>query len=132
MARAKMLMSLHKEIPMPVSTQYYDFEIPPERVAAHPRPKAEQLLLTYTKATGEINHSTFSQLGAFLHPGDVMVFNDSKVLPAKVPLYGEEWSEQFLILLHPYAFPNEPCTLLKEVQVISSARRFLPGSILPL
>jgi len=117
---------------MSVSTQCYDFEIPPERVAAHPRPKASQLLLTYTKATGEINHSTFSRLGAFLHPGDVMVFNDSKVLPAKVHLCGEKWSGQFLILLRPYAFPDEQCLLLKEVQVISSAQRFEPGSILPL
>src|SRR5579859_6689811 len=117
---------------MPVSTQCYDFEIPPERVAAHPRPFAEQLLLTYTKATREINHSTFSHLGAFLHPGDVMVFNDSKVLTAKMQLCGEEWSGQFLIILHPYAFPDERCTLLKEVQVISSAQHILPGSILPL
>ena len=65
----------------------FDFELPEELIAQHPTDKRdESRLLVLHKNTGQIDHRHFYDLIDYLHPGDVLVRNDSKVIPAR--LYG--------------------------------------------
>lgn len=65
----------------------FDFELPEELIAQHPAKKRdESRLLVLHKNTGEIEHKHFYDIIDYLKPGDVLVRNNSKVIPAR--LYG--------------------------------------------
>ena len=66
-------------------TYYYD--LPPELIAQTPvEPRDSARLLAYNKQTGQISHSIFKNITDYLKPGDVLVVNNTKVIPAR--LYG--------------------------------------------
>ena len=65
----------------------FDFYLPEEQIAQHPADKRdESRLLVLHKNTGEIEDRHFYDIIDYLHPGDVLVRNNSKVIPAR--LYG--------------------------------------------
>lgn len=65
----------------------FDFELPEELIAQHPTDKRdESRLLVLHKNTGQIEHKHFYDIINYLHEGDVLVRNNSKVIPAR--LYG--------------------------------------------
>ena len=67
------------------STYYYD--LPQEQIAQTPvEPRSNSRLLTVDRSTGAVSHHHFYELGQFLRKGDLLVMNDSRVLPAR--LYG--------------------------------------------
>ena len=61
----------------------FDYELPQELIAQHPmEPRDHSRLLVVDKHTGEIQHKHFYDLVDYLRPGDVLVFNDTRVIPA--------------------------------------------------
>lgn len=67
----------------------YDFNLPEELIAQTPLEKRESSrLMVIDKLTGELEHRHFYDLKEYLKPGDVLVLNDTKVLPAR--LYGKK------------------------------------------
>lgn len=61
------------------------FELPEELIAQTPLEKRDSSrLLHLNKVTGEMEHRHFYDLLDYLHEGDCMVFNDSRVLPARL------------------------------------------------
>jgi S-adenosylmethionine:tRNA ribosyltransferase-isomerase len=63
----------------------FDYDLPPSLIAALPaREREGSRLLVLRRRSGEIRHSTFSELGQFLDPGDLLVLNDTKVFPARL------------------------------------------------
>ena len=63
----------------------FDYELPEELIAQHPAEKRdESRLLVLHKNTGEIEHKHFFDIIDYLHPGDVLVRNNSKVIPARL------------------------------------------------
>ncbi|AWB45703.1 tRNA preQ1(34) S-adenosylmethionine ribosyltransferase-isomerase QueA [Paenibacillus sp. CAA11] len=63
----------------------YDFELPERLIAQTPLPeRAASRLLTLNKETGEIRHHHFSDIVDYLQPGDTLVLNNTKVLPARL------------------------------------------------
>ena len=81
------------------STYYYD--LPQERIAQTPvEPRGASRMLCLDRETGAVSHHHFYELGRFLQPGDLLVMNDSRVLPAR--LYGVKKENQtpieFLLL----------------------------------
>jgi len=63
----------------------YDYQLPPELIAQQPsRPRDAARLMVLDKATGDLAHRRFFDLPKILRPGDVLVFNDSKVRPARL------------------------------------------------
>lgn len=65
----------------------FDYDLPQELIAQHPmEPRDHSRLLVVDKKTGEIEHKHFYDLVNYLKPGDVLVFNDTRVIPAR--LYG--------------------------------------------
>ena len=63
----------------------FDYELPQELIAQHPmEPRDHSRLLVVDKKTGEIEHKHFYDLVNYLKPGDVLVFNDTRVIPARL------------------------------------------------
>ena len=67
----------------------YDYELPPERIAQTPlEPRDHSRLLVVDRASGALTHLHFYDVVRYLNAGDVLVVNDSRVLPAR--LYGRK------------------------------------------
>lgn len=63
----------------------FDYDLPQELIAQHPmEPRDHSRLLVIDKKTGEIEHKHFYDLVNYLKPGDVLVFNDTRVIPARL------------------------------------------------
>jgi S-adenosylmethionine:tRNA ribosyltransferase-isomerase len=74
--------------PGQLRTSDFDYELPPELIAQTPLNRRDaSRLLVLDRATGEVTHSAFSNLPDFLTPGDLLVANNSRVIPAR--LYGQ-------------------------------------------
>src|SRR5262245_46110550 len=67
-------------------TDLFDFDLPPERIALRPvEPRdAARLLMVRPAAAEEFDDRTVSDLPNLLRPGDALVVNDSKVIPARL------------------------------------------------
>src|SRR5918996_4818711 len=64
-----------------------DYELPPELIAQHPAERRdESRLLVYERETGAVRHRRFSNLPDELPPGTLTVVNDTRVVPARIPL----------------------------------------------
>lgn len=67
-------------------TSELDYDLPPELIAQHPvYPRDHSRLLVYDRRTKEVSHRRLPDLLAFLNHGDAVVYNDSRVLMARVP-----------------------------------------------
>ncbi|WP_426349226.1 tRNA preQ1(34) S-adenosylmethionine ribosyltransferase-isomerase QueA [Alloiococcus sp. CFN-8] len=65
------------------------FDLPEELIAQHPLEQRDaSRLMVVNQVTGEIEHKTFGDIIEYLNPGDTMVLNDTRVLPAR--LIGEK------------------------------------------
>ena len=70
-----------------LTTKDFYYDLPSELIAQTPaEPRDSSRLLVLDKKTGEITHEVFRNIIDYLHTGDVLVINDSKVIPAR--LYG--------------------------------------------
>ncbi|MCF7793082.1 MAG: tRNA preQ1(34) S-adenosylmethionine ribosyltransferase-isomerase QueA [Candidatus Cloacimonetes bacterium] len=66
-------------------TSSYWYDLPPELVAQFPvETRSESRLLKLEKKTGKVSHHKFSEIIDFLVPGDVLVVNKTKVIPARL------------------------------------------------
>ena len=66
-------------------TDDFDYNLPPELIAQTPiEPRDTSRLLVLNRQNGEIAHRHFPAILDYLQAGDVMVFNDSRVLPARL------------------------------------------------
>jgi S-adenosylmethionine:tRNA ribosyltransferase-isomerase len=71
-----------------VRTEDFDFELPAELVAQHPAvPRDSARLMVLDRRTGSIEHSRFDRLPDWLGPPDLLVLNDSRVLPARLRVW---------------------------------------------
>lgn len=74
-----------------MKTRDFDYHLPPDLIAQRPLvPRDASRLLIYQRQTGQISHRHFTDLTDYLQPGDVLVVNDSRVIPAR--LYGHKQS----------------------------------------
>ena len=66
-------------------TSDFDFALPPELIAQTPSPERDQSrLIVLGRASGGITHQKFRDLPGLLRDGDVLVLNDSRVIPARL------------------------------------------------
>jgi S-adenosylmethionine:tRNA ribosyltransferase-isomerase len=77
----------------------FHFDLPEELIAHYPAPnRTDSRLLCLNKVSGEVSHQHFPDLLDLLHPDDLMVFNNTRVIPAR--LFGKkETGGQVEILL---------------------------------
>ncbi len=63
----------------------YDFELPRELIAARPLPdRAASRMLVVDRTTGTISHRAFRDLPGHQQPGDLLVLNNSRVIPSRL------------------------------------------------
>ena len=67
-----------------MKTEKLDYDLPGELIAQHPVPdRSDSRLLVLNRGAGDIIDSRFKNLGRFLSPGDCLILNNTKVLPAR-------------------------------------------------
>ena len=67
-----------------MKTEELNYYLPSELIAQTPLPvRSDSRLLVLDRSAGDVSDSRFSSLGEFLSPGDCLVLNDTKVLPAR-------------------------------------------------
>ena len=75
----------------PLLTSSYDFKLPDELIATHPvEPRDSAKLLVYDRKTDTITHTYFYELEKFIPKDTALIFNDTKVIKAR--LYGKKES----------------------------------------
>ncbi|PHZ58293.1 tRNA preQ1(34) S-adenosylmethionine ribosyltransferase-isomerase QueA [Photobacterium leiognathi] len=63
----------------------FDFELPDELIARYPQPeRTASRLLQMTGNTGELAHKCFKDVLDLVQPGDLLVFNNTRVIPARM------------------------------------------------
>lgn len=68
-----------------MKTSDFYFDLPKELIAQDPlEDRSSSRLLTLNKESGEVNHHTFTDIVDFLNPGDCLVLNNTKVIPARL------------------------------------------------
>ena len=66
-------------------TSDFDYPLPAHLIAQTPmEPRDHSRLLVMERSTGRLEHRRFYELGDFLQPGDLLVLNDSRVIPARL------------------------------------------------
>jgi S-adenosylmethionine:tRNA ribosyltransferase-isomerase len=64
----------------------FDYFLPPDRIAQTPiEPRDASRMLVLHRDTGQIEHRIFRDLPGYLNPGDVIVLNQTRVIPARLP-----------------------------------------------
>ena len=83
-----------------LKTSDYYFDLPQELIAQDPlEDRAASRLLVMNRRTGEIEHRIFSDITEYLQPGDTLVLNDTKVIPARLLGTKEQTGANVEILL---------------------------------
>lgn len=91
----------------------FDFELPPELIAQHPAAERSASRLLDGRAGGSPVDRIFRELPDLLQPGDLLVFNDTQVVKAR--LYGEKPTGGKVELLIERVLPGEAHGLNREV-----------------
>ncbi len=74
-----------KETKMQMKTSDFNFDLPKELIAQDPlEDRASSRLLVLDKQSGVMSHRRFREIGKFLKPGDCLVLNNTKVIPARL------------------------------------------------
>ncbi|MFZ2486634.1 MAG: tRNA preQ1(34) S-adenosylmethionine ribosyltransferase-isomerase QueA [Anaerolineae bacterium] len=83
-------------------TSDFDYTLPAGRIAQTPvEPRDASRLMVIHRATGVIEHRTFADIVEYLQPGDLLVANDSRVIPARLHGRKTTGGEVEIFLLHP-------------------------------
>ncbi len=103
----------------------FDYDLPPELIAQTPiEPRHASRLMVLHRATGQISHHTFMDLVDFLSPGDLLIANNSRVMPAR--LLGQKESGGRVEIL-----------LLKRIndlqwEALVGGKRLRPGTVVKI
>jgi S-adenosylmethionine:tRNA ribosyltransferase-isomerase len=83
-----------------VRTADFNFDLPPELIAQHPAPQRdESRLLVLPRAGDGVAHRQFRDLPGYFRAGDVLVLNNSRVIPARLRGTNARTGGQFELLL---------------------------------
>ncbi|KSU83793.1 MULTISPECIES: tRNA preQ1(34) S-adenosylmethionine ribosyltransferase-isomerase QueA [Fictibacillus] len=101
----------------------FDFDLPEELIAQTPlKDRTASRLMVLDPATGKVEHNTFKNIIDYLNPGDCLVLNDTKVLPARLLGEKEDTKAKIEILLLKETGDDTWETLVKP------AKRVKPGT----
>ncbi len=77
----------------------FDYDLPPELIAQHPLPRRDDSrMMVVDRKTGKIDHGRFREFAEHMDPGDLLVLNDTKVIPARVWGRSGEATIEFLFI----------------------------------
>ncbi len=106
----------------------FQYELPKELIAQEPAPERDQSrLLVLHRKDGSVEHRRFRDIVEYLRPGDTLVLNDSRVIPARLWAHREGRMERIeLLLIEPQAEENVWLVLSQP------ARKLRPGTRLEI
>jgi len=100
-----------------VQTADFDYVLPPELIAQQPAPKRDaSRLLVLDRNSGRIEHTHFGKLVAFLRADDVVVLNNTKVIPARLRGRNLASGGEFEILLLEEQAPTDWWAMLRPAK----------------
>src|SRR5579871_5380935 len=82
-------------------TELFDYQLPPELIAQTPLPRGHSRLLVLHRATGMIEHRSFTELPDYLKPDDTLVLNDTRVLARRLEAVRDSGLTAEVMLLKP-------------------------------
>ncbi|HYO48885.1 MAG TPA: tRNA preQ1(34) S-adenosylmethionine ribosyltransferase-isomerase QueA [Chloroflexia bacterium] len=90
-------------------TDQFDYTLPPELIAQTPiEPRDHSRLLVVHRGDGQMEHRRFFELPGYMRPGDLLVANESRVLPVRLPGYKVPTGGKVeVLLLRPSPQPGE-------------------------
>ena len=95
-------------------TAEFHFDLPPELIAQFPTAQRdESRLLVLHRASGQLEHRKFRDVLEYLRPGDVLVLNNSRVIPARLHGTNAQTGGAFEILLLEENSPNDWWAMMK-------------------
>jgi len=98
-------------------TADFDYRLPPELIAQHPLPRRDDSrLLILNRNGGHIEHSQSRELPKFLRAGDVLVLNNSRVIPARLRGVNARTGGRFEILLLEENSTNDWWTMVRPAK----------------
>lgn len=115
-----------------MKTSDFDYDLPEDRIAQAPAPIRDMCkMLVMDRATGQLEDKLFCDIYDYLEPGDVLVANETRVLPAR--LLGTKRksggaAEVFLLRPHFDGPMQENSSALWEV-LVKPGKRLKPGAI---
>ncbi|MCI9270075.1 MAG: tRNA preQ1(34) S-adenosylmethionine ribosyltransferase-isomerase QueA [Dorea sp.] len=119
--------------------QDFYFELPEELIAQDPlEDRSASKLLVLDKETGEVFHRSFKEIADYLEPGDCLVLNDTKVIPARLIGTKEDTGGKIEVLLLKRGEGNVWETLVKPGRKARPGTRirfgegFLTGEIIDI
>jgi S-adenosylmethionine:tRNA ribosyltransferase-isomerase len=78
----------------------FDYDLPEHFIAQTPaEPRDASRLMTLRRSDGAVGHHTFRDIEHMLHPGDVLVLNDTRVIPARLVAHKDDSGGKMEILL---------------------------------
>jgi S-adenosylmethionine:tRNA ribosyltransferase-isomerase len=100
-----------------VLTSEFDFQLPEELIAQTPAPRRDlSRLLVLHREGGRLEHRRFADLLAYLRSGDVLVLNNSRVIPARLRAVNPRTGGGFEILLLEETARNEWWALMRPAK----------------
>jgi S-adenosylmethionine:tRNA ribosyltransferase-isomerase len=110
-----------------MKTSDFNYHLPPELIAQTPiEPRDRSRMMVLNREDGSIEHRHFFEIVEYLRDGDVMVFNDSRVIPARLKGRRAESGGRVEMLLLRRQEANVWEALVKP------ARRLHPGAIIEI
>ena len=107
------------------SIKFFDYNLPSNLIAENPRSKREQAkLMIYDQELDTLNHSIFSNLDEYLTKGDLIILNDTKVLPGRLFLKKESGGTVEILfhkLINQYSFV---CIFKSSRKVVMHSKLF--------
>ncbi len=100
----------------------YHFEVPQRLIAQYPAvPRDASRLLFLDRATGAVENRVFQEIINYLKPGDTLVLNESRVIPARLQVIKSTGAQIEILLLQP----RGPCweALVKPAKRIKAGTR---------
>ncbi|WP_019720848.1 tRNA preQ1(34) S-adenosylmethionine ribosyltransferase-isomerase QueA [Heyndrickxia coagulans] len=110
----------------------FDYDLPEELIAQTPlKNRSDSRLMVLDKKTGEIEHSVFKNITQYLRPGDCLVLNNTKVLPARLIGIKDETDAKIEVLLLKQLEGDRWETLVKPAKRVKTGTvvRFGDGKL---
>ncbi|WP_054696009.1 tRNA preQ1(34) S-adenosylmethionine ribosyltransferase-isomerase QueA [Syntrophomonas palmitatica] len=100
----------------------YNFELPPDLIAQYPaRDRDRSRLLVVERQTGSMHDRVFRDITEYLRPGDTLVLNETKVIPARLFAFKDTGARVEILLLKKHTDAWEA--------LVRPAKRLTPGTI---
>jgi S-adenosylmethionine:tRNA ribosyltransferase-isomerase len=105
----------------------FDYDLPPEFIAQQPAdPRDSSRLMVLHRAEGRFEHRIFRDILDYLHPGDVLMMNTTRVIPARIPAVKATGGHAEILLLRQLT-PTRWRTLVGGRRLGTGATLTLPG-----